>query len=103
LNKYDDNLPNDLPSWSSFLTRVDAISDSLNAENAAASENAMQAIRDELATTMKDKVDAAIREVMEAVRGDISGKEVGFLDEDSKANFLASLISAANDYELSRV
>lgn len=98
LDNYDDALPNGIPSYKALKARWPGILDSVMAENAAAIDAAVEAIRAQSADTLR----AAVKAACESERERYAALELAWLPADRLAELKAQLEETTYGYGISR-
>lgn len=98
LDKYDDALPDGIPSWKDFLIQVDTTKQQLLEANKIAIEQEVSSIKLSTAILIRDKINAAIRASVEEVKLDLSDDVIPFLDDEATASLKKELIETTEAY-----
>jgi hypothetical protein len=103
IDKFDDTLPANIPSWDIFLSRVDERKTELAAENAIAVVDQVAAMKKSAEQIIKDKINTAIRATIDEIKLDLSDDVIPFLDDIEAENLRKELMKLTEAHGVSRL
>ena len=78
LTKYDDTLPEGIPTWETFLGQMEAKKSDMVEENAIAVLEQIATMKKSAEEDMKDKINASIRAAIDEIKADISDNVISY-------------------------
>lgn len=103
IDKFDDTLPADIPSWDIFLRRVDERKTELAAENAIAVVDQIAAMKKSAEIIIRDKINTAIRATINEIKLDLSDDVIPFLDDVDAEKLRRELMELTEAHGVSRL
>ena len=103
LTKYDDILPEGVPTWETFLGQVEAQKSNVIEENAIAVLEQIVTMKKSAEEVMKEKINDSIRAAIEEIKADLSDDVISFLDDGDRDALCKELMEITESYGMSRL
>ena len=103
LTKYDDILPEGVPTWETFLGQVEAQKSNVIEENAIAVLEQIATMKKSAEEVMKEKINDSIRAAIEEIKADLSDDVISFLDDGDRDALCKELMEITESYGMSRL
>jgi hypothetical protein len=103
LTKYDDILPEGIPTWETFLGQVEAQKSNVIEENAIAVLEQIATMKKSAEEVMKEKINASIRAAIDEIKADLSDDVISFLDDGDRDALCKELMEITESYGMSRL